>query len=45
MEERVRQMTSVPEYTEDELDLVAGASNGMGDGAAKSRVARIRKAP
>ena len=45
MEEKVRQMTNVPEYSEEEGDLVAGASNGMGDGASKIRPARPRKTP
>jgi nucleoid DNA-binding protein len=48
MEERVRQMTHVPEMTEEEEgDLVAGASNGMGgDGAGKARgPVRPRKVP
>jgi integration host factor subunit beta len=47
MEEKVRQMTNVPEFTDDdaEADLVAGASNGMGDGAGKVRPGRPRKAP
>src|SRR5215468_4005607 len=47
MEEKVRQMTNVPEMVEgeEEGDLVAGASNGLGDGAAKSRVVRPRKTP
>jgi nucleoid DNA-binding protein len=45
MEEKVRQMSHVPEFTDDEeADLVAGASNGMGDGA-KTRGSRPRKAP
>jgi nucleoid DNA-binding protein len=46
MEERVRQMTHVPELTEteEEADLVAGASNGMGD-AGKVRGPRPRKVP
>jgi nucleoid DNA-binding protein len=52
MEERVRQMTNVPAFTEDEEDLVAEASNGQGqhaDGAAapkakgKARSGRARK--
>jgi nucleoid DNA-binding protein len=52
MEERVRQMTNVPSFTEDEEELVAEASNGQGqraDGAAaaapkaKARAARARK--
>jgi nucleoid DNA-binding protein len=42
MEERVRQMTNVPElHDEEEDELVAEASNGQGDGAAES--ARPRK--
>jgi nucleoid DNA-binding protein len=51
MEEKVRQMTNVPVMTdaehdsEDEGDLVAGASNGLGDGANKSRPIRPRKTP
>ncbi len=46
MEERVRQMANVPELPDDEEgDLVAEASNGMGDGAAKSRAGRARKGP
>jgi nucleoid DNA-binding protein len=47
MEEKVRQMTNVPEMVEgeEEGDLVAGASNGLGDGASKSRVVRPRKTP
>ena len=45
MEEKVRQMTNVPEYSDEEEDLVAGASNGMGDGASKIRPARPRKTP
>jgi hypothetical protein len=50
MEERVRQLTNVPSFTEDEEDLVAEASNGQGqraDGAAapkaKARAGRARK--
>ena len=51
MEERVRQMTNVPSFTEDEEELVAEASNGQGqraDGAAaapkaKARAGRARK--
>jgi nucleoid DNA-binding protein len=45
MEERVRQMANVPELREEEEgDLVAEASNGLGDG--KPRPAgRPRKAP
>jgi nucleoid DNA-binding protein len=47
MEEKVRQMTHIPEFTEteDEGDLVAGASNGLGDGASKVRPVRPRKGP
>jgi integration host factor subunit beta len=47
MEEKVRQMTNVPEFADDDAegDLVAGASNGMGDGAGKVRPGRPRKAP
>jgi nucleoid DNA-binding protein len=49
MEERVRQMTHVPEMTEteaeDDAELVGEASNGLGDGAAKARAARPRKMP
>jgi nucleoid DNA-binding protein len=51
MEEKVRQMTNVPVMTDndvdgdDEADLVAGASNGLGDGSAKSRPIRPRKTP
>ena len=44
MEERLRQMTNVPElHDEEEDELVAEASNGQGDGAAES--ARPRKTP
>src|SRR3954452_23226720 len=44
MEERVRQMTDVPELPDDEDDdLVAEASGGQNDGTAES--ARPRKAP
>jgi hypothetical protein len=45
MEEKVRQMTNVPEFNDDEADLVAGASNGLGDGAGKVRPGRPRKSP
>lgn len=49
MEEKVRQMTNVPVMTDDhdeeEGDLVAGASNGLGDGAGKVRPIRPRKTP
>ena len=48
MEERVRQMTHIPEAVEEdeEGDLVAGASNGLGDGAGKARgPVRPRKVP
>src|SRR3984893_11873482 len=43
MEERLRQMTDVPELPDEDDDLVAEASNGQGDGAAES--ARPRKTP
>jgi nucleoid DNA-binding protein len=45
MEEKVRQMTNIPEYSDEEDDLVAGTSNGMGDGASKIRPTRPRKTP
>jgi nucleoid DNA-binding protein len=45
MEERVRQMTHVPEMQEDEAELVGEATNGLGDGAAKARAPRPRKVP
>ncbi len=49
MEERVRQMTNVPDLHEDEDEAVgAEVGNGVGgheDGAAKRRAARARKAP
>jgi nucleoid DNA-binding protein len=45
MEERVRQMTHVPTFTEDEEEeLVAEASNGAGhDGDTKAKAGRPRK--
>jgi nucleoid DNA-binding protein len=45
MEEKVRQMTNVPEFSDDEGDVLAGAGNGLGDGSAKVRPIRARKAP
>jgi nucleoid DNA-binding protein len=50
MEERVRQMTNVPQMTKDEEeeeDLVAEASNGLGHAgdSSKNKPARARKTP